>query len=136
MRGASARALSRLLTNTSEGKCYCFGKERDQSLLPLQSKGEEEGMGRGKVRLWRSRLCLIPPSPQTAAADPSTLAAAPSSDSSCSLQTSALGSCLLCKGGCYLQNQGLSAEPHRAGLNPYKISSDFALDQFTDCKDV
>lgn len=64
--------------------------------LPLQSKGEEEGMGRGKVGLQRSCLHLLPPSPQTAAANPSILVAAASSDSSCSLQTSALGSCLLC----------------------------------------
>lgn len=50
--GASARTLSRIFNSTSEAKCSFFGKERAQPPLPLESKGEEEGMGRGKERLW------------------------------------------------------------------------------------
>ena len=66
--------------------------ERAPLPLPLQSKWEEECMGRRQVRLWRSCLHLLPTSPQAAAASPSILVAAASSDSSCFLQTSAPGS--------------------------------------------
>lgn len=59
--GASARALSRL-NSTSEAKLRTFGQE-----------GEEEVMERGKVRLQRSHLHLLPRFPQTVAINTSTL---------------------------------------------------------------
>lgn len=75
-RDASARALPGLLKTTGEAKSCHFRNERAQSALPLQSKAEEKGVGRGKVRLSRSHPHLLPLSPQTAATDPSTLVAA------------------------------------------------------------